>query len=57
MKALLRLVMYATLLFSLTSCVMAGPHGHHHDPHHDPHHDHAHHHQPMPSKNGHHHGH
>lgn len=56
MKALLRLVMYATLLFSLTGCVMAGPHGHHHDPHHDPHHDHAHHHQPMPSKNGHHHG-
>lgn len=51
MKALLRLVISAILLFSLTGCVMAGPHGHHHDPHHD----HAHH-QPMPSKNGHHHG-
>jgi hypothetical protein len=52
MKTVLRLLVSTTFLCSLTGCVMAGPHGHHHEPHHDQ----PHHHQLMPSKHGHHHG-
>ncbi|CAM3634109.1 MULTISPECIES: hypothetical protein [Rahnella] len=50
MKSLLRLMLSATLLFSLTGCVIAGPHDHHHASRHEQPHPH----HPMPHNDSHH---